>query len=198
MPDELDFNMNFEAAEQNDADKKLLVAFFKDTIKNETKSIEAGRPIFDEIDLIKIITPGSRDSFVGDATPEYQQRFLQQWTRYKAGRDQEIGNGTPLQMLPWITVSQLAEFRAVGVYTVEHLVGMADAISQKFMGHHQLKQRAQAYLDAAKESAPTVRLQAELEKRDEKIAAMDEINKQLEARLVALEKPEANKVAAKG
>ena len=69
--DVLDFAMNFEDAQQAEADKKLLVAFYKGLEKNEFKSIEAGRPIFDEMDLIKIITPGSRDSFVGLATEEY-------------------------------------------------------------------------------------------------------------------------------
>jgi hypothetical protein len=167
----LDFAMNFEDAQQSEADKKLLVLFYRSTVRNEPKSIDAGRPIFDEIDLVKIITPGSRDSFVGDATFEYQQRFPQQWARYKAGKEQ-LSSGTPLSQLPWLQLSQVEEFKAVGCHTIEQLVGMADAVSQKFMGHHQLKARAQAYLDAAKGVAPTLQLQAELEKRDEEIATL--------------------------
>jgi hypothetical protein len=185
--DALDFAMNFEEAQQSEADKKLLVLFYRDTVKNEPKSIEAGRPIFDEIDLVKIITPGSRDSFVGDATEQYQQRFPQQWMRYKAGRDQQLGNGTPLNMLPWISIGQLAEFAAVGCHTVEQLVGMPDAVSQKFMGHLQIKQRAQQYLDAAKESAPRLRLQAEVEKREEDNKQLREANAALMKRIEALE-----------
>lgn len=169
--DTLDFALNFEDSQQAEADKKLLVLFFRDTVKNESKSIEAGRPIFDEIDLVKIITPGSRDSFIGDATPEYQARFAGQWARYKAGKDQ-LTSGTPLKQLPWMTEAQIAEFGAVGCHTVEQLVGMSDALSQKFMGHHQIKQKAQAYLDAAAGMAPTMKLQAELEKRDEMITQL--------------------------
>lgn len=169
--DTLDFALNFEDSQQAEADKKLLVLFFRDTVKNESKSIEAGRPIFDEIDLVKIITPGSRDSFIGDATPEYQARFAGQWARYKAGKDQ-MTSGTPLSQLPWMTSAQVAEFNAVGCQTVEQLVGMPDALSQKFMGHHQIKQKAQAYLDTAAGMAPTMKLQAELEKRDEMITQL--------------------------
>jgi hypothetical protein len=165
----LDFAMNFEDGQQSEADKRLLVMFYRSTIKNEPKSIDAGRPIFDEIDLIKIITPGSRDSFVGDATGEYQQRFPTQWARYKAGLEQ-TASGTPLNTLPWMTLSQVEEFKAVGCSTIEQLVGMPDSVSQKFMGHHQLKQRAQLYLDSAKDAAPALKLQAELDKRDEIIA----------------------------
>jgi hypothetical protein len=145
--------------------------FYRSTMKNEPKSIEAGRPIFDEVDLVKIITPGSRDSFVGDATEEYQMRFPQQWNRFKAGKEQ-TASGTPLSMLPWMNIGQAEEFKAVGCHTVEQLVGMADSVSQKFMGHHQIKQRAQAYLDAAKGIAPTLQLEAELQKRDETIAQL--------------------------
>ena len=169
----LDFQMNFEDQQQSEADKKLLVLFYRATEKNITKSTEAGRPIFDEIDCIKIITPGSRDTFVGLATEEYQLRFATQWNRYKAGREQ-TASGTPLNMLPWMTMSQIAEFEAVGCKTIEHLVNMPDSLSQKFMGHHQVKARAQEYLDYAKDQAPTVKLHAELEKRDEQIKELQE------------------------
>lgn len=169
--DAIDFAMNFEDNQQSDADKRLLVLFYREPIKNEQKSIDAGRPIFDEIDLVKIITPGSRDTFVGDASEEYQRRFPTQWARYKAGREQG-SSGTPLNQLPFLSMGQVAEFNAVGCTTVEHLVGMSDNLSQKFMGHFALKQRAQEYLDAAKGAAPTLKLQAELAKRDEQIAEL--------------------------
>lgn len=181
--DVLDFAMNFDDNQQAEADRKLLVAFFKDTVKNETKSIAAGRPIFDEIDLVKIITPGSRDSFVGDATEQYQHRFKAQWDRYKAGQAQSV-SGTPLNQLPWLSVSQIAEFNAVGCQTVEQLVGMPDSMSQKFMGHHAIKQKALAYLDAATSAAPMLKLQSELEKRDEQIK---ELQGQMAAILAANE-----------
>jgi hypothetical protein len=182
--DVLDFAMNFDDNQQTEADKRLLVAFFKDTVKNEAKSIEAGRPIFDEIDLVKIITPGSRDSFVGDATEQYQERFRAQWERYKAGKTQSV-SGTPLNQLPWLSVSQIAEFNAVGCQTVEQLVGMPDAMSQKFMGHHAIKQKALAYLDAATNAAPMLKMQAELDKRDEQIK---ELQAQMAAVIAANEK----------
>lgn len=169
--DALDFVMNFEDQQQSEADKKLLVIFYREVEKNENKSLDAGRPIFDEIDVIKIISPGQRDSFVGLATPQYQERFAAQWARYKAGRDQGV-SGTPLNMLPWMTMAQVAEFKAMNCHTIEQLVGMPDSISQRFMGHHQIKQRAQQYLDNAKDAAPGLKLQAELERRDEQIAEL--------------------------
>lgn len=183
----LDFAMNFDDGQQNEADKKLLVIFYRDVQKNETKSTEQGRPIFDEIDVVKIISPGQRDSFVGDATEQYQQRFPQQWARYKAGREQGDGSGTPLNMLPWMSMSAVAEFKALNCHTIEQLVGMPDSVSQRFMGHHQIKQRAQAYLDAAKDSAPLLKLNAELQKRDEQLQQQNELIVAMKERLEQLE-----------
>lgn len=166
-----DFKMDFEENQQAEADKRLMVIFYKDVVKNELKSTEAGRPIFDEVDLVKIITPGQRDSFVGDANEHYQQRFPQQWARYKSGRSQEL-SGTPLNQLPWMSISQIAEFNAVGCHTVEQLVGMSDAVAHKFMGFQNIRQRAELYLEAATAAAPALRLQNELQKRDEQIAEL--------------------------
>jgi hypothetical protein len=186
----IDYEINFQDNQQSEADKRLLVVFYKEAIKNTFKSIEAGRPIFDEVDHVKIMTPGSRDTFTTKVTggdSEYPLRFPQQWARYKAGQDQEA-SGTPLNQLPWMSIGQIAELNAVGCKTVEQLVGMSDALSQKFMGHHQLKQRAQVYLDTAKDAAPLLKLQSELETRDEQIA-------ELQATVKGL--VEANKAAAK-
>jgi hypothetical protein len=196
--DTIDFAMNFEENQQAEADRKLFVVFYKDVVKNEVKSTEAGRPIFDEVDLVKIITPGSRDSFVGDATEQYQHRFPQQWARYKAGKSQEM-SGTPLNQLPWLGVGQIAEFNGVGCHTVEQLVGMPDSISQKFMGHHAIKQRAQQYLVASKAEAPTLKMESELKKRDETIAELQEtVNALLAREKAAQAEKAAQKVPGKG
>jgi Skp family chaperone for outer membrane proteins len=181
---EISFEMNFEDAQQSEADKKLLVIFYKRAEKNETKSAEAGRPIFDEFDAVKILTPGSKDTYTGDASPDYQQRFPTQWARYKAGQSQDMA-GTPLSLLPWLGMGQVAELNAVGCHTVEHLAGMSDALSQKFMGHHGMKQRAQQYLDAAKGNAPLLKMEAELQKRDEQMAEMKSTIDALSAQLKA-------------
>jgi len=169
----IDFTMDFQANQQAEADKRLFVHFYKDAVKNEFKSKEAGRPIFDEFDFVRVITPGSRDTVVTRVADgsDYARRFPQQWARYKANMDQNAV-GTPLSQLPWMSVGQVAEFAAVGCRTVEQLVGMPDALAQKFMGHHQIRQRAQAYMEAAKDAAPMLKLQSELEKRDAKIAEL--------------------------
>lgn len=185
--DVLDIQMNFEEGQQSEADKKLMVLFYKTSMKNEDKSVAAGRPIFDDIDAIKIISPGSKDSFTGLATYEYQQRFPEQWKRFQARQDQ-TSSGTPLNQMPWLTPGQIEEFKAVNCHTLEQLVGMPDNLSQRFMGHHAIKQKAEAYLKAATEQAPLMKLQSELEKRDEQIA---ELQRQMQVLIAAQPQPKA-------
>ena len=169
--DVIDFQMNFEDAQQAEADKKLLVVFYREPIKNESKSAEAGRPIFDEIDLIKIMFPGQRDTVVSMVDENYKHRFAAQWDRYQRGLDQNT-SGTPLSQLGWMSMSQIAEYKALNCHTVEQLVGMPDSVSQRFMGYHAVKQRAQQYLDMAKGLAPLTAMEEKLQKRDEQIAEL--------------------------
>jgi hypothetical protein len=161
-------------------DKRLMVMFYRNALRNATKSDEAGRPIFDEIDYVRILTPGSRDTFQTEATQHYKDRFPKQWDQYKRNQDQTI-SGTPLDQVPWMTVGQIAEFKAVNIHTVEGLVTMSDALSAKFMAHHQIKARAAAFLDAAAGAAPGLKLQAALEERDAKIASLEQLVTQLVA-----------------
>jgi hypothetical protein len=101
----------------------------------------------------------------------YKQRFAKQWAQYSKGMAQTV-SGTPLSQVPWLTVGQVAEMKAVNIHSVEQLAGMPDNISQRFMNHHALKQQAQAFLDQASGNAPLLKMQSELEQRDAQIAQL--------------------------
>lgn len=167
-------------------DKRLLVHFYKEAIKNEFKSAQEGRPIFDEITMVKIITPGSRDVMVNVASERYQERFPRQWERFLKGQEQVV-DGTPIAQVPFLTVGQVAELRAVNCHTLEHLASMSDQQASKMMGMHSVRQKAKDYLEAAKSAAPLTRLQAALEERDNKIAVLQETVNKLSAALDKLQ-----------
>src|SRR5580765_8858369 len=111
-------------------DKKLIVKFYKNAILNEFKSNESGRAIYDEIDYIRIITPGSRDDFHSEANVSYQQRFSEQWARYKASQDQAV-SGTPTSVVPWLSIGQIEELKYFHITTVEQIVDAPDTVAQK-------------------------------------------------------------------
>lgn len=190
---EIDFTMNFEDSQQSEADKRLLVVFFSEPVQNQFKSMEAGRPIFDDIDMIRIHTPGSRDTTVGIAHQGYQQRFPRQWAQYKQNVEQ-TGSGTPLSAVPWLTRARVAELAVFNIKTVEQLAAMPDSAAQRFMDHHALKQQAAAFLEAAKGAAPMLKMQAELAARDEQIA---ELKAAVSAMQASIQSANQAKVTAK-
>jgi hypothetical protein len=155
----------------DEGDKRLFVVFHRGFELNEAKSTEAGRPVHDDVDLITIRVPGQRDTMVARADYGYQQRFPTQWAQYKANAEQ-ISSGTRLSEVTWLTPALVADLKAANVHTVEQLAGMSDSHGHVFMGFQGLKQRAQAYLEAAAGAAPALKLQAELEKRDAEIAEL--------------------------
>jgi hypothetical protein len=167
----LDFDMNFEDGQQDEADKRLMIKFAVVPTYCEYESIQQGRPVYKDEEVIHIMVPGSRDVTANLVDDNYRRRFAKQYERFKKGAA-ELQNGTPLSVLVWLTPAQIAELNAVNCHTVEQLAGMPDNLAQKFMGAQALKQRAQGYLDTAKDQAPMLKLQAELEKRDETIAQM--------------------------
>jgi hypothetical protein len=172
---------------ESEEDKRLLVHFYTEAVKNEAKSAEAGRPIFDEIPMIRIITPGSRDVMVNVVNDRYKERFPRQWERFTKQLEQSV-DGTPLEQVPFLTVGQIAELKAVNCLTLEHLAGMSDQLASKLMGMHSLRQKAKAYLEAANNAAPLTKLQAELEQRDAEIESLRNQLKTLQAQMSKLVK----------
>jgi hypothetical protein len=179
----------YDHSNQYEDDKRLLVMFFREAVKNEVKSAEAGRPIFDEVDMIRVITPGSRDVLVTKANQHYKDRFPKHWDLYQRKQEQ-IGDGTPLDQVPFLTVGQIAELKALNVMTLEQLAGLADNVAHRFMGFNDMKRKAQQYLEAAKSAAPITKLNEELAKRDAEIEAL----KQQMAQLIAAQKPAPQQV----
>lgn len=164
--------MGDDTSPRNQSDEKLFVTFSREAMKNDFKSAEAGRPIFDEVDLVRIMVPGNRlSSMLYKATEEHKWRFPKQWAKYQQGLSQ-AQEGTPLEMWPQMTVGQVAELKAVNIHSVEQLAAMPDNLAQQFMGNFQLRQKAQTFLDAAKGEAVTTKLQAELAKRDNEIEVL--------------------------
>lgn len=166
----------YEDGQQHKDDAKLVAFFYMRPVKHEAESIKQGRPIFVEIEYIKIITPGQKDNLETEATETYRQRFPKQYAQFKARTEQAV-SGTPLAELPWMSIGTVAEYNALNVKTVEQLVNLPDAVASKFMGFHQDKQRAERFLDAANGVAADAKLEKALEERD---AQIESLRKQVE------------------
>jgi hypothetical protein len=161
--------MAFQEGGEDPGDASLYVKFENRPTRNKSKSIEAGRPIFEDVEFIHIMQPGNKSNiFIQPATAADRQRFPRHYAAFK-NRNEEVVEGTPLEEWPSISRSMCEELKHFHVRTVEQLVGMTDNNASNFMGINNLKQKAEAFLEASKGNAVTEKMSAELEERDNKI-----------------------------
>lgn len=168
---------------------KLIVPVFKNlAIKNEGKTRDAGRPIFDDVEVVEVRIAGNRtnvgvypahafarwitDPTTGDQSQQtYAQRWPEQYKRFKEHR-QQIAAGTPVDELPFLTAGKRAELKALSIYTAEALAGLdGQELKNLGQGGRDLKNQAIAYLENAAGSADVVRMASEIEELKAQLAA---------------------------
>ena len=158
-------------------DETLLVKFYSHPRMDQTKSAEAGRPIYKDTDYIQIMTPGNKDSIVIRPVTEIDRnRFPEHYRKYKAREDQEAIEGTLLSEWPAVTRGQVAELQYLNIRTVEQLANVSDANSQNVMGIQILRQKAQNYLETSERQAAAdtiAALQARLDALENSTVAAD-------------------------
>jgi uncharacterized coiled-coil protein SlyX len=168
QPDETRFAM----------DNKLYVEFYRKPVQHDGKSREAGRAIYEEVDYIRIHTPGDKSSVIERPVSAMDaQRFADRYAKWKAGQEQAV-IGTPLSALPGMTPAKVEEYKYFKIITVEQLADAADNLGQKFMSFQQDKRRAKAFMEVAANNAPIEKMNEELQKRDQLI---EDMQAQLEA-----------------
>ena len=161
----------FNEGSQNEADRVLLVKFFFKPMIDKEKSAKEQRAVYKDRLYISITIPGSREATVRVAHAGDLDRFPEHYARFK-NRVEEPQEGTPLKEWPMITRSMAEELSFLNVKTVEQLAGMTDTHAGKFMSGYQLKQDAKEWLERTKKDVSEVKLQKELDQRDEVIAKM--------------------------
>lgn len=187
---EYELDRTYEDGRQFEDDKKLLVKFEIRAVKNEYKSKQEARPVFDDTEYIHIIVPGSRDVNIFPLDDSYKARFRERYEKWKSQGDVELSSGTILAEVPWLSKSQIAELNYSNIRTIEQLAGMSDVLAQKFMGNNELRMRAKRYLEAAAGAAPMLKMEQELKERDSKIEVLTQ---SLEAMKVQLDRLTAAK-----
>lgn len=172
-----------------DKNDPLVIPVFKIlTNKNEAKSREAGRPIFDDMEVVEVRFAGDRNkisvfpalAICGEVQDEngdtrkitYAERWSAQYQRFKA-KAQQIAEGTPVDELPFLTQAKRAELKALSIYTAEALAALdGQPLKNLGQGGRDLKNQAQAYLDNASGSANVTKMAAELEELRRTVAEL--------------------------
>lgn len=164
----------------------LHIEFYNDAQENPAESKKQGRPIFEDVEMIRIKIVGDpKSSIIAPAhsspsrDPEtglpitYAQKFPEHYRYFKDNRDQQAAAGTPLTEVPWLTAAKRAELKALNILTVEGLALLDGTLLQRIgMGARELKNKAQTWLDLAAGTAVESKMAGELASRDEEIEAL--------------------------
>lgn len=165
-------------------DAGLVPTFSINTFPNEAASKAAGRPIFQEMEVVTIRFAGDRQKVVvfpaHDVDPNatraaidsgaivpgdvitYAQAYGSQYRQFKMANTQEVA-GTPLSELPFLSEAKRRELKACNVYTAEALASLdGNPLKMLGMGGREMKDQARAYLDRAAGSADTTAMAAEI------------------------------------
>ena len=159
-------------------DNRLYVEFYRKPVQHEAKSREAGRAIYDEVDFVRIHTPGDKSTVIDrPVTAMDADRFADRYAKWKAGQEEAV-SGTPLTAMPGMTPGKVEEYRFFKITTIEQLAEAADNLGQKFMGFQGDKARAKAFMEVAANNAPIEKMNAALQERD---ATIEQLNSRIDA-----------------
>ncbi len=152
----------------------LYCEFYLEAEPDKAATLAAGHPKFKEVPYIMIMVPGDKGSVVRrpvrtGQNPEHDNnRFHNEYVAFMQQKAAPV-DGMPLEEWPQVTRSQVLEMNHFGIKTVEHLSDVSDINAQKFMGLLDLRNKARAYMQSAREDGGFGKLYEELKVRDSTI-----------------------------
>ncbi len=113
-------------------DKGLFVEFDTMPELQEFASTEAGRPIYKDIEIVRIYKPGVNQPTIrkvqataSSTTPSDYDRWPQAYAAFK-NKAVIVHEGTTLESWPPLTKSDVLNFKAANIHTVEQLAEVPD------------------------------------------------------------------------
>ena len=197
-------------SDQNNADSRLQVRFYKRPVQQEQESLEAGRPIYKEFDFVHICVAGDTLTEIDTyALPTHKTRFPIQWANYmnRQGANEPEVVGTPVSEWPIVSKSQAEELRALKFHTVEAIAGASDQQLQRMgmaagMSPYAFRDKAKSFLNLATASAETDKRDQELNSLREELAKKEletaKIKAETDAKLAQMQDQMAAILAAVG
>lgn len=168
--------------------KGVTPVFFVEPIQDDKATEEAGAVRLREQEMVRIIVAGDMLNVAcSPVTEDIKQRFSVQYDAWKTKRIDQHIEGTPLKSWPMISALRIAEFNAVGVFSVENLADVSDTNISRLVDGRAWREKATAWLKSAKDNGAAAKYAADAERlRDD--------NKELSAKVDALTKQVAELV----
>jgi len=152
--------------------------------ENKKKSLAAGHPIFDDVEVVEMRIPGDRErviiqpalhiwKYVQGQPITFAMRFSEQYRRFKEGHTQ-LQSGTPLNMLTEMPQRKILELNALNIHTIQQLANLeGQPLKTIGMGGNALKLQAKEYLEKSSGANSALKLAQENEELKKRLAALE-------------------------
>jgi hypothetical protein len=162
----------------------LHIEFYTQTVEDPKATAAEGIPKFKDEEFVRIKFVGDRNQeFVapaGDFTfcehRKEQLRWKEKYSRHYAAFAENrsiLVDGTPLDELPGITGSKVAELKAQRVFSIEALAGLDGTLLQRLgPGAREWKGKAETWLMKAREGALDTKLAAQNAQMQDQLASL--------------------------
>jgi hypothetical protein len=159
--------------------KGVTPIFFVEPIPDDKATEAAGAVRLREQEMVRIVVAGDMlNVATSPVTEELKVRFATQYDAWKTKRIDQHIEGTPLKNWPMIPAIRIAEFNAVGIFSVENLSDVSDGNIHKLSDGRVWREKAIAWLKSAKDNGAAAKYAAENERlRDE----IGELSKKIDA-----------------
>lgn len=166
----------------------LNVTFFTDAVHNVRKSAEEDRPVYDDVDFVRITIAGDPKNIIVARADDpsgvvdernrrlpYKEVHKAAYDAFKAGQSYK-GEGTPLAQLPTLSPARREELLRSEIYTIEQLASLeGDRLARLGMGARTLKDLAVDWVSRRAKSADITRLSAENEELRDRLAKLEQL-----------------------
>jgi hypothetical protein len=186
----------------------LHVEFFIDNVEDAGETKKQGRPIYKEVEMVRIryvadrntvlVAPALEKSFWDAEVKQhfsYAERFPDHYKAFKASVHY-IGEGTPLLQAGIIAGAKAKELAHFNIHTVEALAELdGQALQGIGMGGRDLKNRAVAFLAKQNGNAEVMKIANE---NSELKARLDELKAQLDLQAATMAATQTAKPKSEG
>lgn len=154
------------------------VEFYHDAIIDDEQTKIAGRPVYRNVEMVRIINPGDtkteKTGLAKSGNPPYNLRYAKQYEAFKAQQVQ-VQNGTPIEHWPPIDKAMALNLKGMNIHTVEQLAAVSDQ-NLWGMGARQLRENAKAWLSEAESGAEVIKMRNKIAELELQLEAMKNQN----------------------
>jgi hypothetical protein len=144
--------------------KGVTPIFFIEPLLDQKATDEAGTVRMYEQEMVKIHVAGGGDVHCSPVLQEHKERYAAQYEAWKTKRIARHIDGTPIRNWPVISAVRIAEFEAIGIFSVENLRDTSDTNIQKMVDGRVWRERAAAWLESAEKNGTAAKFAAENER----------------------------------